>query len=138
MKRELDLLPYSADELERALKDAESELVERKESLVGNAIREAICAFANDLAGRAMDGVVFVGAKDNGEASNLLIDERLLNSLADMKTDGRILPPPTMSVEKKTLRGNEFAVVTVRPSQSPPVRFDGRVWIRVGARRALA
>lgn len=134
-------MPYPTGELERMLTDVESELVERKESLSGSAreaIREAVCAFSNDIAGRGVEGVVFVGAKDNGDTSGLRIDERLINSLADMKTDGRILPPPSMSVEKKELLGSEFAIISVRPSQSPPVRFDGRVWIRVGARRVLA
>jgi len=31
-----------------------------------------------------------------------------------------------------------MAVVTVQPSFAPPVRFEGRVWIRVGPRRAVA
>ncbi len=44
--------PYSNDELEAMLANIESDLVERKESLKGDArdkIRQAMCAFANDL-----------------------------------------------------------------------------------------
>lgn len=44
----------------------ESDRVEFKESLAGSAsiaIREAICAFANDLAGYGQPGLVFVGVK---------------------------------------------------------------------------
>jgi len=36
------------------------------------------------------------------------------------------------------LGGCEVAVVTVEPADAPPVRYDGRVWVRVGPRRAMA
>ena len=55
-----------------------------------------------------------------------------------MKSDGNILPLPVMSVEKRTLNGSEMAIVTVMPSDMPPVKYDGRVWIRTGPRRSLA
>ena len=45
--------------------DVESKLVERKESLRGdapNGIRQAVCAFANDLPDHRRPGIVFVGA----------------------------------------------------------------------------
>lgn len=29
-------------------------------------------------------------------------------------------------------------VVTVRPADSPPARYESRIWVRVGPRRALA
>ena len=56
-------------QLEALLTDLESDIVERKESLGGDAkdaIRQAICAFANDLPGEGAPGVIFVGVKDNG------------------------------------------------------------------------
>ncbi|MBN1911763.1 MAG: hypothetical protein JW818_18630 [Pirellulales bacterium] len=55
-----------------------------------------------------------------------------------MRSDGNILPFPTMSVQKKVLAGCEVAVIEVQPSMNPPVRYNGRVWIRVGPRRASA
>ncbi|MGH7595802.1 MAG: ATP-binding protein, partial [bacterium] len=58
--------------------------------------------------------------------------------LADMRSDGNILPFPTMTVQKKTVGGCELAIVEVLPSYNPPVRYNGRVWIRVGPRRAQA
>lgn len=54
-------------ELEVLLKDVESDVVERKESLGGDArdtVRQAICAFANDLPDHRKPGVVLVGARD--------------------------------------------------------------------------
>ncbi|MCL5285387.1 MAG: ATP-binding protein [Nitrospirae bacterium] len=56
-------------EIEALLKDLESDRVERKSSFRGSApetVREAVCAFANDLAGQGKPGLVFVGARDDG------------------------------------------------------------------------
>jgi ATP-dependent DNA helicase RecG len=52
--------------------------------------------------------------------------------LSQMHSDGNILPPPSIVVQKRALKECEMAVVTVMPSQNPPVRYQGRVWIRVG------
>lgn len=133
--------PYSSDELEAMLADIESDLVERKESLRGDAprkIRQAVCAFANDLPNHRRPGVVFVGADDDGQPTGLEITDALLLQLADIKTDGNTVPPPTLSVERRRLLGTDVATVTVQPSDSPPVRCRGRIWIRVGPRRAIA
>ena len=57
---------YSDAELTCMMADLESDLVERKESLRGDApvkIRQAVCAFANDLPDHRRPGVVFVGAR---------------------------------------------------------------------------
>lgn len=127
------------EELERLLTDLESDRVERKESLVHpDRVCEAICAFANDLPDHRAPGVVFVGARDDGSPVGLAVTERLLNTLAAMRSDGNILPIPSMVVDKRTLLGCEMAVVIVRPQDAPPVRFRGRTWIRVGSRRAIA
>jgi len=97
-----------------------------------------VCAFANDLPGHAAAGVVFIGVRDDGVPVNLDISDRLLLTLADIKTDARIVPPPSMTVERRVLKGAAVAIITVEPSDAPPVRFDGRVWIRIGPRRGTA
>ncbi len=121
--------------------DLESDRVERKEALRGDApvgIRQAVCAFANDLPDRRRPGVLFVGVRDDGRPAGGDVTDDLLLRLADIKSDGNIVPPPTMTVEARTLCGVRVAVVTVWPSDSPPVRYQGRIWIRVGPRRAVA
>ena len=55
-----------------------------------------------------------------------------------MKTDGNILPPPVLSVEKRGLDDGEVIVVTVQPSDSPPVRCKGVIYIRTGLRLGTA
>ena len=133
--------PYSESKLRAMASDLESELVERKESVQGGApdrIREAVCAFGNDLPGHGRPGVVFVGLKDDGQPVGLDITDQLLLQLADIKTDGNILPSPTLFVGRLSLPEGDVAVVTVHPSHSPPVRFRGTIWIRTGPRRAIA
>ncbi len=132
---------FSDDELEAMLDDLESELVERKESFKGDAAdkaRQAVCAFANDLPNYNKPGVLFIGAKDNGSPANLPITDELLRNLGGMKTDAKILPLPSLSVQKRRLKGADMAVVAVMPSDMPPVKFDGRIWVRGGPRRCLA
>lgn len=129
------------DELLALLNDTESDRVERKETFRGDVpkkARQAVCAFANDLPGYDKPGVLFIGASDNGGPSKLDITDQLLLSLADMKTDGNILPLPVLSVEKRVLKRAAMAVVTVMPSDMPPVKYEGRIWIRTGPRRAIA
>ena len=56
------------NELEALLNDLESDRAERKETFGGDApekVRQAICAFANDLPNHAAPGVVFIGARDD-------------------------------------------------------------------------
>ncbi|MHB0874864.1 MAG: ATP-binding protein [Anaerolineae bacterium] len=129
----------SDEELLALLHDTESDSVERKRSLADAArIRQAICAFANDLADNRQPGVVFVGAEDDGSCAGISVTDDLLLNLANMRSDGLILPFPAVSVQKRVLGGCELAVVQVEPSDSPPVRVDGRCWVRVGPRRATA
>lgn len=134
-------MSFSDEELVALLEDTESDRVERKESWKGDAPekgRQAVCAFANDLPDHRKPGVLFVGARDDGSPAEIEVTDELLRTLADMRTDGNILPPPSLVVEKRHLKGHDVAVVMVRPSHAPPVRCRGRIWIRIGPRRALA
>jgi ATP-dependent DNA helicase RecG len=126
-------------ELDALLDDPESDRVERKESTAdGDKIRQTICAFANDLPDHRQAGVLFVGVNDAGVPTGLAITDPLLQNLASMRGDGNILPFPTMTVQKRHLKGQDVAVVLVQPADAPPVRFKGTVWVRVGPRRAVA
>jgi len=128
-------------QLEVLLDDLESDRAERKESWAGDAPergRQAVCAFANDLPNHQDSGVLFVGARDDGQPSGLQVTDHLLTTLADIRSDGSTLPSPTMIVEKRILKGVEMAVVTVVPADAPPVRYKGRIWVRVGPSRRVA
>jgi ATP-dependent DNA helicase RecG len=126
-------------ELEQLLEDIESDRVERKESPAdGDKIRQAICAFANDLPGHNKPGVLFVGVNDKGAPVGLEITDQILQNLASMRGDGNVLPFPSLDVQKRSLKGQDVAIVLVHPSDAPPVRFKGTIWIRSGPRRGIA
>jgi len=101
-------------------------------------LRQAICAFANDLPNHGKPGVLFVGLKDNGDCAELPIDDALLKQLGGLRSDGKIHPFPVMTVGKKELSGCQLAVIQVEPSENPPMKVDGRCWVRSGPRRAQA
>lgn len=129
------------EELIQLLSTGESTRVEYKESLGGSSprrIREAICAFANDLPDHRRMGVIFVGVRDDGTLAGLTVTDDMLIQLANMKTDGNIVPPPSITVRKLRIPGGEVAAVSVQPSDSPPVRYSGRVHVRIGPRRGVA
>ncbi|MDE0470242.1 MAG: putative DNA binding domain-containing protein [Candidatus Poribacteria bacterium] len=132
---------FTDEELLQIIETGESDAVEFKESLSGSApdrIREAICAFANDLPDHRKQGLVLIGVEDNTTIGTTPITDELLRRLADMKTDGNIVPPPSLTVERRELQGKEVAVITVQPSNSPPVRCRGAIHIRIGPRRGIA
>lgn len=126
-------------ELELLLDDIESDRAERTRSKDnGDKFRQAICAFANDLPNHNLPGVLFIGVDDAGKPTGLEVSDQLLQNLASMRGDGKILPFPSIDVQKRRIKGSDVAVVIVHPSTSPPVRFDGVVWIRSGPRRGIA
>ncbi len=133
-------MPQTDSELEALLDDLESDRVERKAAFTDpKKVRQAVCAFANDFPNHKRPGIIFIGANDrDGSPANLHVTDELLRTLSDMRTDGNILPLPSLTVECRTLKGGEMAVITVLPSHMPPVRYDGRIWIRIGPRRAVA
>ncbi|MRG90563.1 ATP-binding protein [Polyangium spumosum] len=127
------------EELEEMLRDVESDRVERTRSAKdAEKIGQAICAFANDLPNSRKPGYLFMGANDDGSASGLVIKDQLLQSLAAFRSDGDIQPIPSINVQKWSLAGGEMAVVEVLPSDLPPVRYKGLVWIRIGPRKGVA
>lgn len=133
--------PLSDIELTALLDDLESDRVERKQTWSGDAAEkgcQTVCAFANDLPNHRKPGILFVGAKDDGQPSGLAITDELLTKLGAVRSDGNIVPPPTLTVEKRVLKGSDMAVIAVSPADAPPVRYRGRIWIRVGPRRGWA
>ena len=121
------------------LTDLEADTIERTVS-AGNQDKfgQAICAFANDLPNHRRPGYLLIGVKDNGELSGLAVTDKLLKDLGGIRSDGNVLPQPVMHVAKFSLQGGDVAVVEVLPSDLPPVRYKGRVHIRVGPRKAIA
>ena len=102
--------------------------------------REAICSFSNDMAGKGEPGYLLIGIDERDAAFRLLITNELLQQFAAYRSDGQILPLPVLNVSKvpHPNGGGDVLVVEVRPHDMPPVRYKGRVHIRVGPRKDTA
>lgn len=126
-------------ELLGLLGDLESPRVERTRSTdKTDKFGEAICAFANDLGDYRKPGVLLIGVEDDGTLAGTEITDRLLQNLAGIASDGNLLPPPVLVVERAEIEGRDIAIVEVQPSRDTPVRYKGVVWVRRGPRRGRA
>lgn len=79
-----------------------------------------------------------MGVADDGTVKGLNVTDELLKNVAAIRTDGNIQPQPTMVVEKITMEDGDIVMVKVEPSVFPPVRYKGRIWIRIGPRKGVA
>lgn len=127
------------EQLEDLIKNTESDRIEKTVSTRDyDKFAEAICAFSNDMPNHRMPGYLLIGVKNDNTLAGMKISDEDLQYLASLRSDGHILPQPAISVEKVTLANGEVAVVTVQPSDLPPVRYKGKSFIRVGPRKAIA
>lgn len=126
-------------ELLKLLADLESDRVERTISTSNtDKFAQAVCAFANDFPAHRQPGYLLIGVEDNGQPSGLKVTDDLLQSLGALRSDGNIQPMPALTVSRFSLPAGDVAVVEVLPADLPPVRYKGRVYLRVGPRRATA
>lgn len=126
-------------ELLKLLADLESGRVERTISTSNtDKFAQAVCAFANDFPAHRQPGYLLIGVQDDGHPSGLKVTDDLLQSLSALRSDGNIQPMPALTVSRFPLPSGDVAVVEVLPADLPPVRYKGRVYLRVGPRRATA
>jgi ATP-dependent DNA helicase RecG len=127
-------------EIKALIRDLETDRVERKAAYSDpDRVKEAVCAYANDLPDHRRPGIVAIGVDDkSGEPVGLTVDDKLLLALGQIRDNGQIYPFPSMSVQRLTLGDHDVAVIVVQPSASPPVKLRGRTCIRVGPRRGIA
>src|SRR5258706_15203895 len=85
-----------------------------------------------------MPGYLLVGVDNSGRVAGTPITDEVLRNLGGLRSDGNIQPLPDLTVEKVATSEGDVAVVTVQPSPLPPVRYRGRVCIRIGPRRDYA
>lgn len=129
----------STKQIQAMLLDLENDRIERTISTTNtDKFGQAICAFANDLPNHKEPGYLFLGVIDDGTVQGLNVTDDLLKDLAAIRTDGNIQPQPSMVVEKASMPEGDIVVIEVQPHIFPPVRYKGRVWIRVGPRKGVA
>lgn len=127
------------EDLEKLVTQTESDRLEKTISTTNvDKFSEAICAFANDMSNSRLPGYLLIGINDNNTLAGMSISDEFLSTLSDIRSSGNILPQPAISVEKIVLPNGEIALVTVKPSDLPPVRYKGKIYIRVGLRKAVA
>ena len=129
----------NTESLQFLLTDIESDHVERTISTTNtDKFGQAICAFANDLPDHREVGYLLIGVKDDGTPSGLKATDDLLKNIAAIRTDGNIQPQPSMTVKKVSLPEGDIIVVEVQPASFPPVKYKGRIWVRIGPRKGIA
>ncbi|WP_223291234.1 helix-turn-helix domain-containing protein [Streptomyces avicenniae] len=103
-----------------------------REGKRGDVVGQAVCAMANDLAGKG-GGDILIGVDDTGEpVEGVDVGDRALLALTDLRDDGRILDRPSFTVEAARFRGRPVIRLHVEASGTPPVRFEGVIWVRPG------
>ncbi len=126
-------------DLRKLLTAFESERVERTRSFNNlDKMGQAVCAFANDISASGEVGYLLLGVDDDGKIAGKRIDDERWTALGGLKTDGNLLPPPSISMEKFSLDEGDVIAIKVFPSAYPPIRYNGEVWIRVGPRKCKA
>lgn len=128
-----------ASEVRNLMLDLESDRVERTISFREDKLGPAVCALANDFPNHRKSGYILLGVDDHGKVKGLTISDDDLQKIGNIKSNGNVLPQPSLIVSPVfSIDGGDVVVVEVKPSLYPPVRFDGRCWIRVGPRKAKA
>ncbi len=129
----------SESELLELLGDIETSRVERTVSISNtDKFCQAVCAFSNDFDQTGKPGYLLIGVDDAGRPCGKTFSDEMLRDFGGIRSDGNIQPLPAITISRYRLAGGEVAVVETIPSPLPPVRYKGKVWIRVGARRAIA
>lgn len=127
------------DKVRELLADMESDLIERTISIKENKLGPAVCALSNDFPNHKKAGYILLGVHDDGTLAGMTWEDQELQTIGGVKTNGNVLPQPSMVVSRvfKFPEG-EVVVIQINPSSYPPVRYDGRCWIRIGPRMGKA
>lgn len=117
----------------------ESDWIERTVSIREDKLGPAICAYSNDFPNHKHPGYILLGIKDDGQLAGMKWSDEQLQTIGNIKANGKILPQPSIVVSQAfVFPDGEVVVIEVKPSSYPPVRFDGRCWIRIGPRKDKA
>lgn len=127
------------EQLRKLMVDLESDRIERTTSFREDKLGPAVCALSNDFPNHRKSGYILLGIDDAGKVKGIKIGDEDLQKIGNVKSNGNVLPQPSITVsEVFNIDGGDVVAVEVRPSLYPPVRYDGRCWIRVGPRRSIA
>ena len=127
------------NEIRALIENLESDNIERTISFREDKLGPAVCAFSNDFPNNKKSGYILLGVKDDGTVAGITIGDEELKKIGGIKSNGNVLPQPSIVVsEVFQIDGGDVVVVEVKPALYPPVRYDGRCWIRIGPRKSIA
>jgi ATP-dependent DNA helicase RecG len=127
-------MAYTNDELKKIIHEPESHWIERKESFSAkDKICQTVCAFANDIANAGKSGVVWLGIKNDGSIVGVEANDDLLLKIDQIKSEGAIQPLPSLTIRTIHVEEKTVVAIVVSPSSLPPVRYSGRLWVRMSA-----
>ena len=127
------------EKVKALLADMESDLIERTISVKEDKLGPAVCALSNDFANHKKAGYILMGVNDDGTVNGMKIGDEELLKIGNIKSNGNVLPQPSIVVsEILSIDGGDVVALEVKPSLYPPVRYDGRCWIRIGPRKSKA
>ena len=131
----------TVEQVQQLMASPEGPRHERKRAVSDwDKLRATVCAFANDLGASGQPGHLLIGVDDKtGASTGLKADDELLRRIGNLRADGQLAPMPSLFHEAIELpHGHTVVVVTVHPSDAPPVRTSGRSWVRTGSQNSIA
>ena len=129
----------SEEYIKELIENLESDWIERTISIREDKLGPAICAFSNDFSNNKHAGYILLGVNDNGTIAGQKWTDEQLQTIGNLKSNGKVLPQPSIVVSPVfKFSDGEVVVIEVKPSSYPPVRYDGRCWIRIGPRKDRA
>jgi ATP-dependent DNA helicase RecG len=122
------------EDLEKLLQAGESSKVEFKSKFTkDDKLPQAICAFANDLDGDGKPGYIIIGINNDKTFSGLCDTDKIQTTIANYRSNATIYPLPSIDVQLIRCDEGDVVVVKVEPSSTPPLRYEGVVWVRTGS-----
>lgn len=101
-------------------------------------ICRTICAFANDIGNARVPGYLVLGIEKDGSPAGLAITDELELQIQNIRGEGKITPLPSFSTRRFEYCGQTVLLIEVHPAISPPVKYEGRIWVRPGNATQLA
>ncbi len=130
---------FTLEKVNEMMLDLESDRIERTISFREDKLGPAACAFSNDFPNHKESGYILLGVNDDGKVNGMAIGDEELQKIGNIKSNGNILPQPSIVVSSVyNIDGGDVVVVEIKKSSYPPVRYDGRCWIRIGPRKSKA
>ncbi|MCX7726915.1 MAG: putative DNA binding domain-containing protein [Chitinispirillaceae bacterium] len=127
------------EKVKELLENLESDYIEKTTSVREDKLGPAGCALANDFPNHKKSGYILVGIEDNGKIGGKRFSDKELKDIGNIKTNGNVLPPPSIVVSPIiSFPEGDVIVIEVKPSEYPPVRYNGRCYIRTGPRKSIA